>query len=81
MMGEIVARIEDETATTVTLANPRLFIPSTDASGGGFGPGLSMTGVQELKSATINKSVILTIVPAHESIASAWIEYTSGIIV
>jgi hypothetical protein len=81
MMGEIVGRIEDETDTTVTLASPRLFVPGQDASGGGFAPGVSMTGAQDLKTATINKSVILTIIPAHESIVKGWVEYTSGIIV
>ena len=81
MMGEIVGRIEDETATTVTLASPRLFVPGQDASGGGFAPGCSMVGAQDLKSATFNKSVILTIIPAHESIVKGWVEYTSGIIV
>ena len=81
MMGEIVGRIEDETGTTVTLASPRLFVPGQDASGGGFAPGVSMTGAQDLKTATINKSVILTIIPAHESIVKGWVEYTSGIIV
>jgi hypothetical protein len=81
MMGELCGRIKDETDTTVTLESPRLFVPGQDASGGGFAPGVSMTGAQDLKTATINKSVILTVIPAHESIVKGWVEYTSGIIV
>jgi hypothetical protein len=81
MMGELCGRIKDETDTTVTLESPRLFVPGQDASGGGFAPGASMTGAQDLKEATFNKSVILTIIPAHESIVKGWVEYTSGIIV
>lgn len=80
MMGEICGRVVDETDTSVTLESPRLFVPGQDASGGGFAPGVSMTGATELKEGTFNKSVILTIVPAHEGIEKGWIEMVSGIV-
>ena len=81
MKGEIVGRIKAEDEKTVTLESPRLFVPAQDQQGGGFAPGLSMTGVQDLNEATLNKSVVLTIVETHETVASGWVSATSGIIV
>ena len=81
MMGEVVGRMKSESDTSVTLDSPRLFVPAQDAQGGGFAPGVSMTGEQELGEVTINKSVILAVVKTHESVASGWVSATSGIIV
>ena len=81
MMGEIVGRRKEETDTSITLESPRLFVPAQDQQGGGFAPGISMTGEQELKEVTINKSVILAVVKTHETVASGWVSATSGIIV
>ncbi len=81
MMGEVVGELKDETDTTITLKKPRLFVPDQGNNGGGFAPGASMTGAQELDEAVFNKSVVLTIIPTHEAVTKGWIEYTSSIIV
>ena len=80
MMGEVCGKVTAETDHSITLESPRLFVPGNDAKGGGFAPGISMTGATELKEATFNKSTVLTIVPAHEGIAKGWAEMISGII-
>lgn len=80
MMGEIIGRVKEETETSVTLESPRLFVPGQDAQGGGFAPGVSMTGAQDLKEATFNKSVVLTVVPCHEAVEKGWVEQTSGLV-
>jgi hypothetical protein len=81
MMGEVVGRMKSEDDTSITLESPRLFVPAQDQQGGGFAPGISMTGEQELNEVTINKSVILAVVKTHETVASGWVSATSGIIV
>ena len=81
MLGECVGRLKEEDDTTVTLVSPRLFVPAQDQQGGGFAPGISMTGEQELGEVTINKSVIFAVVKTHETVASGWVSATSGIIV
>jgi len=81
MMGEVVGRVKSEDDTTITLESPRLFVPGQDASGGGFAPGISMTGVQDVKEATLNKAVVLSMIETHKSVADGWVEVTSGIIV
>jgi hypothetical protein len=81
MMGEVVGRVKSEDDTSITLESPRLFVPGQDASGGGFAPGISMTGVQDTKEATLNKAVVLSMIETHKSVADGWVEVTSGIIV
>jgi hypothetical protein len=80
MMGEVVGRMKDLGDTTVTLESPRLFVPAQDQNGGGFAPGLSMTGEQDLNEATLNLSVVLAIVPTHEAVAKGWVSATSGLV-
>ena len=81
MMGEVVGRVKSEDEHSVTLESPRLFVPGQDQQGGGFAPGISMTGVQDPKEATINKAVVLSMIETHKAVADGWVEITSGIIV
>ena len=80
MMGEVVGRVKEENDLSITLESPRLFVPGQDAQGGGFAPGVSMTGAQDLKEATFNKSVVLTVIPCHEAVEKGWVEQTSGLV-
>ena len=79
MLGEVIGKLTKETKDFVELGDPRLFVPGENGSGG-FSPGLCMTGQTKLSEAQFNKAVVLTVVPAHESIANGWREATSGII-
>ena len=83
MMGEIVGRLKEETTDGYVLEDPRLFVPTQgegQGQSGGFAPGVSMTGKQELKEGHFNRAVVLTCIPAHEVIESGWREVVSGII-
>ena len=81
MMGEIVGRLKEETTTGFLVEDPRLFVPTQgDGQQGGFAPGVSMTGKQELSEAHFNRDVVLTVIPAHDVIEQGWREVTSGII-
>ena len=79
MMGEVVGRVKSQDDHSITLESPRLFVPGQDQQGGGFAPGISMTGVQDLKEATLSKAVVLSVVETHKAVADGWVEVTSGI--
>ena len=82
MCGEIVGRALYETDMTITLKSPLLFVPGgEDNAGGGFAPGISMTGAQGMHRGEFNKSCILTIIPAHDQVAEGWLKATSSIII
>ena len=81
MMGEVIGRLKEETDTGYVVDSPRLFVPAPDSSAGGFAPGLSMTGKQDLAQATINKNVVLTVIPVHHDVEAGWITATSGLVV
>ena len=80
MMGEVVGRLKEETTNGYVLESPRLFVPAQGENGGGFAPGLSMTGEQNTDEAVINKAVTMTVVKTHEGVAKGWIEATSGLV-
>ena len=80
MMGEVVGRLVEETDLTVNLADPRLFVPAREGSAGGFAPGVCMTGKQDLDEVSINRSVILCVVPSHPEIESGWREAVTGLV-
>ena len=80
MMGEVVGRLVEETDLTVTLADPRLFVPAREGSAGGFAPGVCMTGQQNLDEASINRTVVLFVVPSHPEIESGWREAVTGLV-
>ena len=80
MMGEIVGRLKEETTNGYVIESPRLFVPAQGESSGGFAPGLSMTGQQDLNEATINGAVVMTVIECHPEIAKAWTQATSGIV-
>ena len=81
MMGEVVGRLVEENELVVSLADPRLFVPAREGSSGGFAPGVCMTGQLNLDEVSVNRSVILCVVPSHPDIEAGWREATSGIVV
>ena len=81
MMGEVVGRLKEETEHGYVVDSPRLFVPAPDSSAGGFAPGLSMTGKQNIDQAVINKAVTMTVVPTHHDVEAGWHQATSGIVV
>lgn len=81
IMGEVVGRLKEEDDQGFVVESPRLFVPSGEGAQGGFAPGVSMTGLQDLKEAHFNRGVVLTVIPSHEVIEKSWIEITSGLIV
>jgi hypothetical protein len=80
MMGEVVGRLVEETDLTVTLADPRLFVPAREGSAGGFAPGVCMTGQQNLDEVSINRAVVLCVVLSHPEIESGWREAVTGLV-
>ena len=80
MMGEVVGRLKEETTNGYVLESPRLFVPAQGESGGGFAPGLSMTGVQNPNEGTINKDLVLTVCVTHDAVAKGWTEAVSSIV-
>ena len=82
MCGEIVGRVKTEDSGTVTLKSPLLFVPGgSENEGGGFAPGISMTGAQGMHLGVFNKSCILTVIPAHPQVADGWLKATSSIVI
>ena len=80
MMGEVVGRVKSMDDNSVTLESPRLFVPAQDQAGGGFAPGVSMTGEQDLDEGKFNLNVALTVVKTHEAVAKGWTQAVSGIV-
>jgi hypothetical protein len=80
MLGEVVGRLKGENESTITLGDPRLFVPSPEGNSGGFAPGICMTGQQNLEEIELNKTVVFTMVPCHPEIESGWRQATSGIV-
>jgi len=77
--GEIVGRLVNETDTTITLENPRLFVMGEQ--GTGFAMGISMTCASNPKKAVLQLSSILTLLPSNNEVAKGWIEQTSSIVI
>ena len=80
MMGEVVGRVKEMDDNSVTLESPRLFVPAQDQNGGGFAPGVSMTGEQDLDEGKFNLNVALTVVKTHEAVSKGWVQATSGLV-
>jgi len=78
ILGEIVGRLKSESETTVTLSDPRLFVQQE--GGAGFAPGISMTGEANPAELTLNKGVILAVIPTHPDLVKGWSAATSGIV-
>jgi hypothetical protein len=81
LVGEIVARLKEVKDGSVVLTSPRLFVPAQENNSGGLAPGISMSGKQDLDEAEILFGGVVSVIPAHEQISSAWVEATSGIII
>ena len=80
MLGEMIGEFVSEGSDTVTLKAPRVFVPTQGEQSGGFAPGLSMTGEQDMKGEVVfNKSVVLCVVPSHEVIAKRYREAVTGL--
>ena len=80
MLGEVIGKLKEETEQGYVLESPRLFVPGEGGTGG-FSPGLCMTGKTNLNETHLNKAVVLTVVPSHETIEKGWREAVSGIVV
>jgi hypothetical protein len=80
LMGEIVGKYVDEDEHTITLENPMLFVPATDAGSGGFSRGLCMTGELEPEQVALQRTLVLALIRTHEDIAAGYREITSGIV-
>ena len=81
MLGEMIGEFVDEGSDTVTLKAPRVFVPTQGGQSGGFAPGLSMTGAQDMSGEVVfNKAVILCVVPSHDVIEKGYREAVSGIV-
>lgn len=78
MLGEVVGRLKEETETSVTLTDPRLFVQQDQ--GAGFAPGVCMTGEKDPSEITFNKSVVLTVLLTHDDLAKGWTSAITGII-
>jgi hypothetical protein len=78
MLGEVVGRLKEETETSVTLTDPRLFVQQDQ--GAGFAPGVCMTGQKDPSEITFNKSVVLTVLLTHDDLVKGWTSATTGII-
>lgn len=76
--GEMVGRIKDENDNTVTLESPRAFIQTQE--GMGFAPGVCMTGEQNPKEMTFNKSQVILMCKSSDQVSKAWIQQTSGLV-
>ena len=79
-LGEIVGRLDEVTTNTVTIKDPRLFVPSQEGSGGGFAPGVSMTGELEPTSITLQLSAVVGVLESHEDVRKGWMQQTSGLV-
>ena len=80
MMGEIVGKLSDEFESGYEIKDPRLFVPAREGSAGGFAPGVCMTGQQNLEVVTINRAVVLCVIPSHPEIEAGWREAVTGLV-
>ena len=76
--GEIIGRVKESDSETITLTDPRLFVQQE--GGAGFAPGISMTGEANPAELTLNKGVILAVIPTHPDLVKGWSAATSGIV-
>jgi hypothetical protein len=77
-LGEMIGRLESVDTTSVTLKDPRLFI--SQDGGGGFAPGISMTGEMNPKEVTYQLNNVIAILKSHDDIEKGWQQATSGIV-
>jgi len=77
-LGEMIGRVKEETETTVTLSDPRLFVQQE--GGAGFAPGICMTGEMNPTEVTFNKGSVLAMLPTHPDLVKGWSQATSGIV-
>lgn len=77
--GEVIGRLTSEDESSIVLENPRSMLITEN--GAGFAPGISMTGEDNPKEISLNKSHIIFMTKTKEVVAKAWIQQTSGIVV
>ena len=77
-LGEMIGRLKEETDSSVTLTDPRLFVQQE--GGAGFAPGICMTGEMNPSEVTFYKSSIVAMLPTHPDLVKGWTQATSGIV-
>ena len=77
--GEIIGRLSSVDGDAVELISPRLLVPSREGDSFGFAPGVCITG--ELSPARLEFRSYITITKTEESVAQAWANFTSSLVV
>ena len=77
-VGEVIGKIKEQDDQSVTLEDPRLFVPNE--GGAGLAPGICMTGEMNPSEVTFYKSSIVAMLPTHPDLVKGWTQATSGIV-
>lgn len=77
-MGEMIGRLSHIDDKSLTLKDARLFI--SQEGGGGFAPGVCMTGEMHPKEVTYNMNNVVYVIKTHDDVTKGWLEATSGLI-
>lgn len=78
-VGEVIGKIKEQDDQSVTLEDPRLFVPNE--GGAGLAPGICMTGATDPKEAVFFKGGAVAMVLTANELVSAWRQQTSGLVV
>ena len=78
-VGEVIGKIKAQDDQSVTLEDPRLFVPNE--GGAGLAPGICMTGATDPKEAVFFKGGAVAMVLTANELVSAWRQQTSGLVV
>lgn len=78
-VGEVIGKIKEQDDQSVTLEDPRLFVPQE--SGAGLAPGICMTGAADPKEAVFYKGGAVAMVLTANELVSAWRQQTTGLVV
>lgn len=78
-VGEVIGRIKEQDDQSVTLEDPRLFVPNE--GGAGLAPGICMTGATDPKEAVFFKGGAVAMVPTAKELVAAWQQQTSGLVI
>lgn len=78
-VGEVIGKIKEQDDQSVTLEDPRLFVPNE--GGAGLAPGICMTGATDPKEAVFFKGGAVAMVLTANELVAAWRQQTSGLVV
>ena len=76
--GDIIGKLKQATDSMVILNDPRGFVQTPE--GVGFAPSISIGCAHNLNEVTLNMSLVLSVTNAHEEVAKAWRQQTSGLV-